>query len=138
MFAALEPLSRALVRFAQEASPSVGAAPAGSAPVAADAAPQQQSPIFTIVFFALIFGVFYFLIIRPQSKRAKEHQGFLEQLKVGSRVVTQAGLFGRIAGIEGNQIQLEIANNVTVRMLKSQIVGLEKDAEQAVSAANKT
>ncbi|MDR2017648.1 MAG: preprotein translocase subunit YajC [Syntrophobacterales bacterium] len=70
----------------------------------------------------LLFAVFYFLLIRPQQKKAKQQKQFLENLKKGDEVVTSGGLYGKITGITDNTVTLEIAEKIRVRILKSSIV----------------
>ncbi len=71
----------------------------------------------------LIFVVFYFLLIRPQQKKAKEHQAFLQSLKKGDTVVTSGGLHGRITGLTDTVVTLEIADNVRVKVSRAHILG---------------
>ena len=78
----------------------------------------QSNVLFLI---AIFFGIFYFMIIRPQQKQQKTHKAYLEALKKGDEVVTNGGLIGRIAGVQGDVLTLEIANNVRVRVLKDQV-----------------
>jgi len=68
--------------------------------------------------FVLIFVVFYFLMIRPQVKRAKEHKKMLEALQKGDEVVTAGGSLGRVVKITDAYITLEIAENVNVQVQK--------------------
>jgi preprotein translocase subunit YajC len=72
----------------------------------------------------IIFAVFYFLIIRPQAKRQKEHRGMLEQLKKGDRVVTNGGLIGTVWSLDDKELTLEIAEKVKVKVLRSQVAAL--------------
>jgi preprotein translocase subunit YajC len=72
----------------------------------------------------LIFGVFYFLLIRPQQKKAKEHKSMLDTLKVGSKVITQGGLYGQITKLEDQIVTMEIAEKVRVRVSRGHIAGL--------------
>jgi preprotein translocase subunit YajC len=72
----------------------------------------------------LIFVVFYFLLIRPQQKKAKDQRVMLENLKKGDAVLTQGGLYGKIAGISDQVVTLEIADKVRVRVARSSIAGL--------------
>ena len=65
--------------------------------------------------------IFYVLLIRPQQKRAKEHQTTLDQLKKGDRVVTGGGIIGTISKIEGVEALVEIADGVKVRVQKASI-----------------
>lgn len=80
---------------------------------------------FTILWLVLIFGIFYFLIIRPQQKRQKEQQKMISQLQKGDRVVTNSGMFGTIVGIneKENIIVLKIGEDVKVEFLRSSIAG---------------
>jgi len=71
----------------------------------------------------LIFIVFYFLLIRPQQKKAKEHQEFIANLKKGDEVLTSGGLQGKITGLTERVATLEIAENVRVKIARSYILG---------------
>ena len=84
-------------------------------------APQAASMFSSLMPIFLIFIVFYFLLIRPQSKKQKEHQKLLEGLKKGDRVVTASGLYGTVHEVQGNIVKLKISENVNVQMLKSAI-----------------
>lgn len=77
--------------------------------------------------FVVIFAVFYFLIIRPQGKKQKEHQGFLTQLKRGDEVVTSSGILGTIDGLTDLYVTLEIATNVKIKVLRAQIAASAKN-----------
>ncbi|MHB8765737.1 MAG: preprotein translocase subunit YajC [Deferrisomatales bacterium] len=74
----------------------------------------------------LMFAIFYFLLIRPQQKRAKEHKAMLEALKRGDDVVTSGGLYGKVAGITDDVVSLEVAPNVKVRVQKGAIGQIKK------------
>lgn len=69
----------------------------------------------------LLFVVFYFLLIRPQQKRAKQQKQFLENLKKGDDVVTSGGLYGKITGITDTTVTIEIAEKVRVKVAKSAV-----------------
>lgn len=71
----------------------------------------------------LIFAVFYFLLIRPQQKKAKDHRQFLENLKKGDSVITQGGLYGKVAAISDQIVTLEIADKIKVRVSRGHIAG---------------
>lgn len=71
----------------------------------------------------LIFGVFYFLLIRPQQKKAKEQQLFLSNLQKGDAVVTSGGLYGTITGLTDTVVTLEIADNLRVKVSRQHILG---------------
>lgn len=97
------------------------AVPAGGAPEGAAAAAQQPGFLGMIAPFALMFAVFYFLVLRPQKKKMDQQQTMLGALKHGDEVVTNSGLLGKVTGITEKVVTLEIADNVRVKMLKSQI-----------------
>jgi preprotein translocase subunit YajC len=90
----------------------------------------QGGSMMTFLPLILLFAVFYFLLIRPQQKRAKQHKTFMESLKKGDTVVTSGGLYGKITGITDETITLEIAEKVRVRVTKSSIADYVK-GEQA-------
>jgi preprotein translocase subunit YajC len=85
-------------------------------------------------FIVLMFAVFYFVMIRPQSKQVKEHRTLLSGLKKGDDVITQSGLYGKIYSITDKTVILEIANNVRVRVLKSSIQGLTNLSDESSAA----
>jgi preprotein translocase subunit YajC len=71
----------------------------------------------------LVFGVMYFLVMRPQMKKQKETQKMLSELKKGDDVVTTGGIIGRISGMKDEEVTLQIQEGVRVRILRSAIVG---------------
>lgn len=77
--------------------------------------------------FGFVIVIMYFLVIRPQSKKQKEHQAFLNQLKSGDKVVTQGGMLGRVTGVNDDTITIEISDRVRVKMQRSAIVGAQGD-----------
>ena len=85
----------------------------------------------TLLPFILMFAVFYFLLIRPQQRKAKKHQEFLSQLRKGDEVLTTGGVYGIITGIAEKVITLEISNDVKVKVSRSAIAGLAALNEQA-------
>jgi preprotein translocase subunit YajC len=89
------------------------------------AAPEgQPDPIMSFLPLVLIFVVFYFLLIRPQTKRAKEHRKMVEALGKGDEVVTNGGLLGRITEVGDNFVQLQVADGVEVRVQKQSVANL--------------
>ncbi|MFO8072804.1 MAG: preprotein translocase subunit YajC [Polyangia bacterium] len=76
-----------------------------------------------ILMMLAMFAIFYFLLIRPQQKKAKEHQKMLDALGKGDEVVTNGGLVGRITAVTGKTLTLEISEKVRVRVVRSQIAG---------------
>ena len=89
---------------------------------------QQVSPLVQLVPFALVLAIFYFVILLPMKKRQKKVQEFLAALKVGDKVVTSGGLFGSIAKLGDDTIQLQIAPNVRVDISRAAIVGYQGQA----------
>ena len=67
----------------------------------------------------LIFVVFYFLLIRPQNKRMKEHRAQIDAVKKGDRVVTGGGLLGKVTKVDESEVEIELAQGVKVRAVKS-------------------
>lgn len=98
----------------------------------AAAAPQQPSVFATIVPFALMFAVFYFLLIRPQQKKMKEQQEMVNSLQKGDEVVTASGIIGKITGLTEKVATVEIDNNVRIKMLRAQISQVLKGDQKIV------
>ena len=95
--------------------------------IAFAASPETASPsggFASLLPIFLIFGVFYFLLIRPQQKKAKEQQVFLSNLEKGNNVVTTGGLFGVITGLTDTVVTLEIADKIRVKVSRQHILGL--------------
>jgi preprotein translocase subunit YajC len=72
----------------------------------------------------LIFAIFYFLLIRPQQKKAKDHRALLSSLKVGDQVLTSGGIYGRVTGLRDNVLTLEISDKVRVKVSRGHIAGV--------------
>jgi len=87
------------------------------------AAPAGMSGFAQLIPLILIFAVFYFLLIRPQQKKAREHQDFLKNLKKGDVVVTGGGIHGTITGLTDTVATVEIADNVRVKVSRQHIIG---------------
>jgi preprotein translocase subunit YajC len=87
---------------------------------------QGGSQYMSIVMLVAIVGIFYFLMIRPQQKRAKEHKNFLENLKKGDKVITSGGLYGTITGITDDAITIEIAEKVRVKVEKGTVATMQR------------
>ncbi|MCM2278666.1 MAG: preprotein translocase subunit YajC, partial [Oligoflexia bacterium] len=104
------------------------AVPGGSVPAGTPAAGQPQQPGIggMLVPFLAMFAVIYFLMIRPQQKKMREQQDMLASLKHGDEVITASGLLGKVTGIADKVITLEVADNVRVKMLKSQVTQIVK------------
>ncbi|GLK63338.1 preprotein translocase subunit YajC [Paracoccus kondratievae] len=81
----------------------------------------------------LIFVIMYFLMIRPQQKRMKEHRAMIEALKKGDEIVTQGGLVGKITSVRDNELEVEIAAGVKVRVIRSTVTGLVNRTQPAAA-----
>ena len=81
------------------------------------------SPLSMIMMFALIFGVFYFLVIMPAKKQQKKKDAMIAALKKGDKVVTSGGIYGTVAAVEDQTVLLKIAENTKIRISKSAVGG---------------
>jgi preprotein translocase subunit YajC len=93
---------------------------AEAAPAAAGAA-KQPGLLEALFPFVVLFIVFYFLLIRPQSKRAKEHKKMVEALAKGDEVITQGGIYGKITVVGEDAVTVELADNVEVKLQRAAI-----------------
>lgn len=84
-------------------------------------APAQGLGLQGLILPVVLIGVMYFLMIRPQMKRAKEHKAMLDKISRGDEVITSGGIAGTVAEIGENFITIEIADNVRVRVQKSAV-----------------
>jgi preprotein translocase subunit YajC len=78
-------------------------------------------PLVTILPFILIFVIMYFMVIRPQQKRAREHQNMLSKLKRNDEVMTSGGIYGKVIDLKETVVTLEVAPNVRIRVHRPQI-----------------
>ena len=76
----------------------------------------------------IMFAIFYFLLIRPQQKRSKEHKALLGALKKGDEVVTSGGIYGRVAAISDDVVTLEVAPNIKIRIQRQSIGTVKKSS----------
>jgi preprotein translocase subunit YajC len=79
----------------------------------------------------LMFVIFYFLLIRPQQKRTKEHRQMISNLKKGDRIITSGGIHGRITGMDETTITVEIADKVRVKVARGNVSNLAQPASQS-------
>jgi preprotein translocase subunit YajC len=97
-------------------------------------APDASYLIGSILPLVLIMGVFYFLLIRPQQRKAKEHQNMLAKVAKGDTIVTQGGLIGKVTKVvDDNELQVEVGENVKVRILRGGIHEVRAKGEPAKS-----
>ena len=78
-------------------------------------------PLMTLVPFVLIFVIMYFMVVRPQQKKAKDHQEMLNKLKKNDEVMTSGGIYGRVIDLKETVVTLEVAPNVKIRVHRPQI-----------------
>ncbi len=76
----------------------------------------QGDPFMSFLPLIILFVIFYFLLIRPQQKKAKEHKLMVEALSKGDEIVTQGGILGKVTDVTDNYLTCEIANNVEVKV----------------------
>ncbi len=88
---------------------------------AQDAAAAKPSLLENLMPIIFIFGIFYFLVIMPQVRRQKKQMGFLAALKKGEQVITQGGVLGTVTGVTDRFVDLEIAPEIRIKVLKNQI-----------------
>jgi preprotein translocase subunit YajC len=91
------------------------------------ASPQQgtPNPWLQLIPFALILGIFYFVMVLPMRKRQQKVQAFLAALKVNDRVITTGGIYGSITRLSDQSVQLQVANNVRIEVSRAAIVGYQ-------------
>lgn len=88
---------------------------------AAAAGAQQGSPFMTLIMLGVLFAAFYFILIRPQAKRAKEHKAMVAALAKGDEVVTAGGVLGRVTNLSDSYITVDIANGVEVKVQRQAV-----------------
>lgn len=87
--------------------------------------------ISTLIMFGAIFLIFYFMIIRPQQKRAKEREKMLSNMQKGDKVITSGGMHGTIAGLDEKTILLQVSDNVKMKFEKSAIATIITSKESS-------
>ncbi len=91
---------------------------------AAGTAPAAQSPYMSFIMIAVMIAIFYFLLIRPQSKRMKEHRALVESLSEGSEVIFAGGLMGRITKIDGEYAVVELSRGNEVKIQRASVISV--------------
>ena len=87
----------------------------------APAAPAQGSPFMTLIMLGVLFAAFYFILIRPQAKRAKEHKAMVAALAKGDEVVTAGGVLGRVTELGEGYITVDIAKGVEIKVQRQAV-----------------
>jgi preprotein translocase subunit YajC len=101
-------------------------------PAYAQAAGGGAAAFTSFVPLILIFAIMYFLLIRPQQKKLKDHQAMVAAVRRGDQIVTQGGIIGKIAKVkDDNEVEVEIATGVKVRVIKSTIAQVLSKTEPA-------
>ena len=101
----------------------------------APGATSQPDILQTLLPFLFMGVIFYFLLIRPQQKRQKQHQQLMANLKTGDRIVTSSGIHGLIANVKETTFLLKVADNVKIEIDKSAVAGVEKSAEPKLAGS---
>ena len=104
-----------------------------AAPAAGGIQDFLSGPIGSIVFFGGMLAFAYFMLIRPQQQRQKEHVKRVSALKRGDTVVMSNGMLGKVVRVEEDEIGVEIAQNVTVKMIKSMVHDIRTRGEPAAA-----
>ncbi|MEQ1931292.1 MAG: preprotein translocase subunit YajC [Parvularculaceae bacterium] len=103
-----------------------------SAYAQASAPSAAQNPMYMLIPWVLIFVIFYFLLIRPQQQARKKHMEMVTNVKRGDTVVTAGGIVGKVTKVlEGDEIMVELADNVSVKVLKSTLTDVRSKAAPA-------
>ncbi len=90
----------------------------------------QQSPADVLILWVVILGIFFFLVIWPQQRRHKKVQQMIAALKNGDRVITSSGIYGTVVGLEGDTIQLRIADQVKIKMVRSAVAAMQPESKE--------
>ena len=97
---------------------------------AAGAAGDTNSMLMSLLPFALIFVIMYFLILKPQQKKLKDHQELVKNIRRGDTIVTNGGLVGKVTKVvDDDQIEIEIATDVKIRQLRAMITDVRAKGE---------
>ncbi|MCC0076479.1 MAG: preprotein translocase subunit YajC [Rhodobacter sp.] len=99
---------------------------------AAGAAGGSAALIQNLIPFVLIFGIMWFLLIRPQQKKMKEHRSMVDNLRRGDQIVTAGGIIGKVSKVkEDGEIEVEIADGIKVRVVRATITNVLSKTEPA-------
>jgi preprotein translocase subunit YajC len=101
---------------------AMGPAPQGGA--------QGGSPLGAFLPLIIIFAIFYFLLIRPQQKRAKQHREMVASVKKGDKIITSGGIYGLIDSVGNKTVTIKVAENVKIKIGKNYIASVRTTAEE--------
>ena len=85
--------------------------------------------VSTLIMFGAIFAIFYFMIIRPQQKKAKEREKMLSEIQKGDKIVTGGGIHGTVAGIDEKTCLIDVGNNVKMKFERSAVASISRGKE---------
>jgi len=94
-------------------------------------AQSQPNPLFSLVPFILMLVVFYFLLILPAQRRQRKITEMLGNLKSGDRVVTNGGIYGKVVGLDGDTLQLQISEQVRIKVARSAVAGMQSEGKES-------
>ncbi|SDZ76071.1 preprotein translocase subunit YajC [Rubrimonas cliftonensis] len=97
----------------------------------AGGAPAGGDFIIQLIPLILIFVIFYFFLIRPQQKKAKEHKAMIDGLRRGDQIITQGGVYAKVTKVMDDAVEAELAPNVKVKVVKSTVAALVSKSEPA-------
>ncbi len=104
---------------------------AQAATPAVEGAPAAGNPLVQMLPLVFIFVIFYFMLIRPQQKKAKEHQKLVSAVKSGDKVVTNAGIHGIVANVKDTTVLVKVADNVKIEFDRAAIVTIKASEESS-------
>lgn len=91
-----------------------------------------NSIVFQLLPFALIFVIMYFLILKPQQKKLKDHQELVKNIRRGDTIVTNGGLVGKVTKVvDDEQVEIEISDGVRIRQMRQMVAGVRTKGEPA-------
>lgn len=91
------------------------------APAAPAGAPAQGSPFMTLIMLGVLFAAFYFILIRPQAKRAKEHKAMIAALAKGDEVIAAGGVLGKVTNLSDGYVTVDIAEGVEIKVQRQAV-----------------
>ena len=91
---------------------------------------QGAGGMSTLIMMAVIFGIFYFIMIRPQQKKVKEHKKMVEELKKGDRIITAGGMYGSVENLSPASLTIKVAEGVKVKITRGSIATVVKGEEE--------